>query len=422
MLVLQTLTDNSPNIISPLPDLERDLRRERFAMRSLLEFARTLTPDLGTIGILKSIQRTIMGKALITDGFAYMSVENPDGSDRRFQLVSHSGLRHFPFPENISFEHLETWIFSPPDGVRTTLPVFDSEQNEIIAFLGFGKSLVPQAELVGEENYLESLSLLAGIAITNARLFESERERERLESELRLAREIQQSLLPQQLPVVAGLSFSAYSRQSELVGGDYYDLLPLDDHRVLLVIADVVGKGISAAILMSNLQASLHALLSQLRSGALSLVSLVETLNTLIAKSTSAERFITAVFAIVDTSKNTITTIVCGHPRPMLFSADGVVTEILTGGLPLGIIAETTFEEQLSPFNHGTNVLLYTDGLSEAMGKSEGKMLGTSGVARLAKIFISTANSIEETIEEQLVAHTVMNVRDDLTLVVARRV
>ncbi len=390
-------------------------------MRSLLEFARTLTPDLGTIGILKSIQRTIMGKALITDGFAYMSVENPDGSDRRFQLVSHSGLRHFPFPENISFEHLETWIFSPPDGVRTTLPVFDSEQNEIIAFLGFGKSLVPQAELVGEENYLESLSLLAGIAITNARLFESERERERLESELRLAREIQQSLLPQQLPVVAGLSFSAYSRQSELVGGDYYDLLPLDDHRVLLVIADVVGKGISAAILMSNLQASLHALLSQLRSGALSLVSLVETLNTLIAKSTSAERFITAVFAIVDTSKNTITTIVCGHPRPMLFSADGVVTEILTGGLPLGIIAETTFEEQLSPFNHGTNILLYTDGLSEAMGKSEGKMLGTSGVARLAKIFISTANSIEETIEEQLVAHTVTNVRDDLTLVVAGR-
>ncbi len=391
-------------------------------MRSLLEFARTLTPDLGTIGILKSIQRTIMGKALITDGFAYMSVENPDGSDRRFQLVSHSGLRHFPFPENISFEHLETWIFSPPDGVRTTLPVFDSEQNEIIAFLGFGKSLVPQAELVGEENYLESLSLLAGIAITNARLFESERERERLESELRLAREIQQSLLPQQLPVVAGLSFSAYSRQSELVGGDYYDLLPLDDHRVLLVIADVVGKGISAAILMSNLQASLHALLSQLRSGALSLVSLVETLNTLIAKSTSAERFITAVFAIVDTSKNTITTIVCGHPRPMLFSADGVVTEILTGGLPLGIIAETTFEEQLSPFNHGTNILLYTDGLSEAMGKSEGKMLGTSGVARLAKIFISTANSIEETIEEQLVAHSSSNIRDDLTLVVAGRV
>ncbi len=391
-------------------------------MRSLLEFARTLTPDLGTIGILKSIQRTIMGKALITDGFAYMSVENPDGSDRRFQLVSHSGLRHFPFPENISFEHLETWIFSPPDGVRTTLPVFDSEQNEIIAFLGFGKSLVSQAELVGEENYLESLSLLAGIAITNARLFESERERERLESELRLAREIQQSLLPQQLPVVAGLSFSAYSRQSELVGGDYYDLLPLDDHRVLLVIADVVGKGISAAILMSNLQASLHALLSQLRSGALSLVSLVETLNTLIAKSTSAERFITAVFAIVDTSKNTITTIVCGHPRPMLFSADGVVTEILTGGLPLGIIAETTFEEQLSPFNHGTNVLLYTDGLSEAMGKSEGKMLGTSGVARLAKIFISTANSIEETIEEQLVAHSSSNIRDDLTLVVAGRV
>ncbi len=362
-----------------------------------------------------------MGKALITDGFAYMGVEGSEGSDRQFRLVSHSGLRHFPFPEEIGFEYLETWIFSPPDGVRTTLPVFDSEQNEIIAFLGFGKSLVPQAELVGEENYLESLSLLAGIAITNARLFESERERERLESELRLAREIQQSLLPQQLPSVVGLSFSAYSRQSELVGGDYYDLLPLDDHRVLLVIADVVGKGISAAILMSNLQASLHALLSQLKSGVLTLTSLVSTLNTLITDSTSAERFITAVFAIADTSKNTITTIVCGHPRPILFSDDGVITEITTGGLPLGIMTNTTFEEQTSEFNPGTNLLLYTDGLSEAIGKSNGKMLGSDGVAELAKTFVSSANSIEETIEEHLAAHTSINVRDDLTLVVARR-
>ena len=416
------MTDQRPNIVSPTPDLERDLRRERFAMRSLLEFARTLSPDLGTIGILKSIQRTIMGKALITDGFAYMGVEGSEGSDRQFRLVSHSGLRHFPFPEEIGFEHLETWIFSPPDGVGTTLPVFDSEQNEIIAFLGFGKSLVPQAELVGEENYLESLSLLAGIAITNARLFESERERERLESELRLAREIQQSLLPQQLPSITGLSFSVYSRQSELVGGDYYDLLPLDDHRVLLVIADVVGKGISAAILMSNLQASLHALLSQLKSGVLTLTQLVSTLNTLITDSTSAERFITAVFAIADTSNNTITTIVCGHPRPILFSDDGLITEITTGGLPLGIIANTTFEEQISEFNRGTNILLYTDGLSEAIGKSNGKMLGSGGVAELAKTFASNANSIEETIEEHLAAHTSLNVRDDLTLVVARRV
>src|ERR1043165_6454858 len=100
------MADSAPGLHSTTPDLERDLSRERFAMRSLLEFARTLTPDLGPIGILKSIQRTIMGKTLITDGFAYLSTDS-DSGDRKYKLVSHSGLKQFPFPEEIDFEQLE---------------------------------------------------------------------------------------------------------------------------------------------------------------------------------------------------------------------------------------------------------------------------------------------------------------------------
>ncbi|HYM19983.1 MAG TPA: SpoIIE family protein phosphatase [Candidatus Kapabacteria bacterium] len=398
-------------------DLERDLRRERFAMRSLLEFARTLTPDLGPVGILKSIQRTIMGKALITDGFAYLGED--DGHSRRYRLVSHSGLRAFPFPETITFEELETWIFSPPEGVRTTLPVFDSEQNDIIAFLGFGKPLVPGGELQGEDNYLESLSLLAGMAITNARLFEAQRERERLEGELRLAREIQQSLLPAELPHIEGLSFFAYNRQSELVGGDYYDVIALSEHEALLVIADVVGKGASAAILMSNVQASLHALVPQLRSGMISLTKLVFILNDLIVESTSAERFVTAVLAIADTLTNELRTVVCGHPRPILISPNGSISEITACGFPLGVIAAANYEEVVTKFTAGTSLFLYTDGLSEATTSQGGTMVGTRGVNDLAKqiALSSDANAVENVIFTD--AH--LMVRDDLTLLVAKR-
>ncbi len=397
--------------------LERDLRRERFAMRSLLEFARTLTPDLGPIGILKSIQRTIMGKALITDGFAYLGNEPLPNGERQYQLVSHSGLRHFPFPETISFEELETWLFSPPEGVRTTLPVFDSEQNEIIAFLGFGRSIVSETDLTQENNYLESLSLLAGMAITNARLFEAEREKERYEAELRLAREIQLSLLPQQLPIIAGLRFDAFSHQSELVGGDYYDLIALSDTKVLAVIADVVGKGVSAAILMSNVQASLHALLPQVRSGQLSLVQLAERLNMLVTESTSAERFVTAVFLIIDTSSNTVESVICGHPRPVLVKADTGIVEITTSGMPLGILPSAIFIPHVLPFFSGDTIVLYTDGLSEAYHEHNRKMVGPSGVLSIVPTIIKEGS---EGLKDRLLQSGLV-VTDDLTIVIISR-
>lgn len=410
MPALQTTTHN------PQPDLERDLRRERFAMRSLLEFARTLTPDLGPVGILKSIQRTIMGKALITDGFAYLS-DGADGGERRYRLVSHSGLRSFPFPETITFEDLETWLFSPPEGVRTTLPVFDSEQNDILAFLGFGKPLVGTTDLGEEGNYLESLSLLAGMAITNARLFEAERERERLEAELRLAREIQQSLLPAELPQLDGLAFEAFNKQSELVGGDYYDVIPLSEDRALLVIADVVGKGASAAILMSNVQASLHALVPQLRGGQTTLEELAATLNTLIYESTTAERFVTAILAIVDTSANELQTIVCGHPRPII-SRDGITEEVPTGGLPLGVLPRAEYSSHCSRFAKGALVFLYTDGLSEAVHRTNNSLLGAQGVARLVS---ELANQPDVDLAHYLAAPKTYEIRDDLTVLTCRR-
>src|ERR1700704_2030119 len=92
--------------------LDRELLRERFAMRSLLEFARTLTPDLGPEGILKSVLRTIMGKGLITEGFAYLALKNNVG-EQRYHLASRSGFRGLELPTTITFEMLETWLFTP---------------------------------------------------------------------------------------------------------------------------------------------------------------------------------------------------------------------------------------------------------------------------------------------------------------------
>ena len=403
---------------SPTSDPGRELLRERFAMRSLLEFARTLTPDLGPDGILKSVQRTIMGKALITEAFAYLSIKKIDG-EHRYHLVSRSGYRGQELPESISFEMLETWLFTPPDRTHFTLPVFDSDQQEIIGFLGFGRSLSKESDIATDQTFLESLSLLTGIALTNAALFESEKDRERYESELRLAREIQQSLLPQSLPVMTGVSFTAFSKQSELVGGDYYDIIKLDDHRVLVAIADVVGKGISAAILMSSLQASLRALINPLRSGQLNLNDLTNDLNRLIYESTASERYITAVFALIDTLDNKVTAMVCGHPRPIVFSSERPRIRLATSGVPLGVLPQYNFVASEANFEPGSYLALYTDGLSEAM--SDGHRLEGAGVEEYIESLEAKGLSIES-IEASLFGKTDFDITDDVTLVIVKRI
>jgi sigma-B regulation protein RsbU (phosphoserine phosphatase) len=396
--------------------LDRDLRRERFAMHSLLEFARTLTPDLGPQGILKSVLRTIMGKGLIVEGFAYLSMEKGEET-HWYNLIAKYGLRGVELASEISFDTLETWLLKPPDRTGFTVPIFDSDQQEIIGVLGFGKTLSPDGDISLEQNYLESLSLLTGIALTNASLFESEKARERFEAELRLAREIQQSLLPQSFPDVNGFSFTAFSKQSELVGGDYYDIIKLNDDQALIAIADVVGKGVSAAILMSNLQASLHALLTSLRSGVMSLPTMVKELNRLVYESTAAEKYITAVFAIVDSKAEQITSIVCGHPRPILHTGSGQYKELVTSGVPLGILPNFEYKEFRTDFKPGSYCTFYTDGLSEAVSK--GKMLGEKGVESFLDSLKGTDFS-SKIIEEKLFKNADLIVSDDITFVTAQ--
>ncbi|MDP4235363.1 MAG: PP2C family protein-serine/threonine phosphatase [Bacteroidota bacterium] len=386
-------------------------------MHSLLEFARTLTPDLGPEGILKSVLRTIMGKGLITEGFAYLSLKE-ESLERRYRLLSRSGFRGIELPTVLTFEMIEAWMITPPEKTRFTLPIFDSEQQEIIGFLGFGKSLSPETDISTEQNYLESLSLLTGIALTNADLFEAEKQRERFEVELRLAREIQESLLPQSVPEIKGLSFTAFSRQSELVGGDYYDIIKLSDQRVLVAIADVVGKGISAAILMSSLQASLRALVTLLRSGQIGLKEMVEDLNRLVFESTTSARYITAVFAVVDAGAGNITSIVCGHPRPIICATNGNYSELPTNGIPLGVLGKYDFQPTITSFADGDYCAFYTDGLSEAI--SGGKMIGEKGVEVFLKSIEAKGRS-SLALEEAIFRGSDLLVSDDVTLVIVRK-
>jgi serine phosphatase RsbU (regulator of sigma subunit) len=385
------------------PDFEKELLRERFAMRSLLEFTRTLTPDLGIEGIIRSVERTVMGKGLISDCYSYLADDEA------------SSFRKLELPPVISFEEFESWAVKPREGVAFVMPILDSDQQEIIAFIGFGKSLSPTIDIEDEPNYLESLSLLTGIALTNAKLFEAEKERERLAAQIEIAREIQQDLLPETLPKIEGASFFAYSKQSELVGGDYYDVIRIDDKRVLIAIADVVGKGIGAAILMSNLQASLHSLINGLERERINLLRATRIMNNLIYNSTTPERYITAAFAMLDLEHRTIESVVCGHPRPVVIR-NGEVHTLPTSGVPLGIIPKFEFTLHTEPLEKDTRLVFYTDGLSEACTKSSTLMLGDKGVEAF---FTSHRISSSAELTTALGTTSEFDINDDITVVVA---
>jgi serine phosphatase RsbU (regulator of sigma subunit) len=407
-------------------ELQSELVRERFALRSLLDFAQTLTPQLGVEGIIRSVLRTIMGKALIQDAYAYVKREYfPEEMQSRlsgeYVLVTYAGFRKRGFGVQVAAETVAELQDAPGDGVSIVLPVLDpNDEKNVIALLGFGRPLLPSAKLEEQRTFLESLSVLTAMALINARLFESEKQRERYEAELEIAKEIQRSLFPQQFPQVDGLAFAGLVQPSGHVGGDYYDVIRLSDTKVLLAVADVVGKGVSAALIMSNLQAALRTLVPPIRRGDMPLKDAVMRLNTLIYEHTSPERFITAVFSILDVEKNSVESCVCGHPNPLLINELGEVSQVAASGIPLGIMSGYEYRCTEEPFPKGSTLVLYTDGLSEARRRNEDAMVGVGGVQDIAIAQYSSGESVDQFIEK-IRNETGLVFDDDLTILIARR-
>ena len=394
----------------PLPqDLAIELSHERYALASLLEFAGTLTPDLGPEGIIRSVLRTAMGKSLIAEAFAYLRMGD------RYELVALAGFSGKELPkliDQVAFDRLIADLSEP----YTAVPLVAADGEGFLGLLGLGPSINPRLSGESEATYLASLAALTSIALTNAWLFEREKERERLESELRLARDIQRSLLPQKLPQISGAAFAALSQPSEWIGGDYYDVIELGESRVLLAIADVVGKGVTAALTMSNLQAALRALIALLRTGHLSLLKVVKELNRLMCESTSPERFITAAFGVLDVEHRTLEGVVCGHPNPVIISSNGV-TLVESTGIPLGIIPTFPYESRLYNLEAGSLLVFYTDGLSEAV--DDGKPLGESGTVKLIAKTGRSGLSLEETLDA-MVGSERISIEDDVTILAVR--
>jgi sigma-B regulation protein RsbU (phosphoserine phosphatase) len=261
---------------------------------------------------------------------------------------------------------------------------------------------------------LENSRLTAQVAAEVANRVERNRE-------LDSAREVQQRLLPQTLPAIAGLDYAGACRPASGVGGDYYDFIRLSDTELGIAIGDVSGKGISAALLMATLRAYLHG---QTRYGAADLADVMVNLNRLVYESSAANRYATFFYAHYDSSTRALEYVNAGHHPPLIVRACHDHQEVLrldVGGPVIGLMPESSYVQQRVTLEVGDVLVLFTDGITEAMnadGEEWGEeRLNTAIAARGARQAGLLIDHIMRTADE-FVAGAAQY--DDMTLITAR--
>lgn len=236
------------------------------------------------------------------------------------------------------------------------------------------------------EDDLQVLMLLASqvaIIIEKVMLHEQLIEKKRLEGQLEVARQVQLELLPAKDPQLEGYDISAYNFPTEEVSGDYYDWVQIFEDQIGLVIADVSGKGVPAALLMAFLRASLRAATHIGYSPHISM----SKVNYLLWESIERNQFVTAFYGILDATNNTMSYTNAGHNPPLLIKKDGEARFIERGSLPLGMFRDTRYHEYFLTFEPGDTLVLYTDGVTESQSP-EGEEFGRPRLAETVKNYL----------------------------------
>jgi phosphoserine phosphatase RsbU/P len=214
-----------------------------------------------------------------------------------------------------------------------------------------------------DADFLLTLSGHMALALENAQLHQALLDKERMEKELALARGIQRSLLPETAPLIEGFDIAVLNEPCYAVGGDYYDFLSLGPHTLLVVIADVEGKGVSSALVMSNLQATLRALVLHLHS----LNEVAEGLNRMILNDTRGGKYLSIFLGLIDVRHKGIHFINCGHVPPVIVRREYEAVSLTAGGMVIGLFENVQYERGHAKLHSGDVLVLCTDGITESM-------------------------------------------------------
>ena len=268
-------------------------------------------------------------------------------------------------------------------------------------------------------NLLTVMANVAAIRIEHTRLAEVEQAERLLAKELEQAAEIQRRLLPASAPSVSGVDLAGYNAPCHTVGGDYFDFFTYPDGRVAVLVGDVAGKGMPAALLMSSLQARVQVLFDD----PADLAAIMARLNRIIKSNCPSNRFISFFIGVLDSKTGDLAYVNAGHNPPLLMRADGSVEKLECTGLILGILPASRYEEKSVTLQSGDAVVLFSDGVTEASRPDVDEEFGEERLAQaFSKVRHLPAQAIIEAINHELQEFTAGSPpADDITLVIAKR-
>jgi serine phosphatase RsbU (regulator of sigma subunit) len=266
--------------------------------------------------------------------------------------------------------------------------------------IGHRKANEPFSALQAE--MIRTFSEFMAVQVANARHLEEKVHARLVAHELEIAHRIQRALLPRTLPQVGQFRLAANWESARQVGGDFYDAFLVDDHSLLLVVADVMGKGVPAAIFSTIMRSLVRAMAVRSRHPA----KLLRRINELLyAELSSVGMFITAQLVFIDLRKRQLVAASAGHCPVMITSRDSVRTLRVTG-TPLGILPNSTYRQQTATLGHPAGLLLYTDGLTESVNAS-GEMFGAERLAdwmRANMMVAAKADALRDGLAAELTA------------------
>jgi len=355
--------EKSPKIYpvdTRVDQLEHELHLKKLQMNSLLAITQAINNNVNEQGLYA------MYRSFITWDLAIPKLALLIATNEKWEIVTEKNIT--PPDANFDYSQLSE-KFKEPAKIKKGAPIFLSQfdfaipvrhKNQPIACALLG-GMKENESTYDKIQVITAITNFVAVALENKRLFRAKLEQELIQKEFQLATEIQEMLLPKNLPNEKTFELSKIYRQHFQVGGDYYDYFPLDDNRFAFCIADVAGKGISAALLMANFQALLRGLIFQKST----LKELIINLNHSIFQVTKGERFITFFIGIVDFRQHSLTYVNAGHIPPILAQANQTKT-LRKGCLILGATEELPFVQVgEASINETSLIVTFTDGVTD---------------------------------------------------------
>ncbi len=408
-------------VINELKKVNRILDSRLHRLNSLFELSKEFALFSESSRVARLLVYSVIGQLFVSK-FAVITFNNSEAEileskmddEKLLKVISDKNMQELEFPitgDGISKK------YSDLERMEIELVVPMQIQGETKGLIFLGKRINKQPYSEADIEYVYSVGSLAIIALENKRLFLEELEKKKLEDELDIARDIQKNLLPHSVPEFRNFAISAINVSSRQVGGDYYDLIRLDENNVCIAIADVSGKGVPAALLMANLQAFMKTIV---RHG-MALDEATGLINNLVSENTSDGKFITFFWGILDDSGKKFTYVNAGHNPPLLIRKNKII-KLTRGGIILGVMKTVTpYEYQEIELEKDDVIIMFTDGVSEAMNK-EGEEFSDERLEEIARktSHLSSADILQE-IRQEVLGFTSGTVQsDDITLMVIK--